>query len=194
VPVPKLDADGQIDTVTDWVELVVCDTSTEVEPLTLADALLNIVLDRETGPLFVGVKPPELVGLRVPNPLFVDDLVPDLDPEPLLLPEFVTDRLMVTLGDLEALTEPDTDFEPNGDLELLADTLYVRRALTLVVEDAEVDLVVDALAETEFEVDTDPELVFDAKGDHDPIMLPLALLDGTAVALDTDTDIKPDGV
>jgi len=123
VPVPKPEADGQIDTVTVCVELDVCDTSAEVETLTLADALLNIVLDRETGPLFVGVKPPELVGLRDVNPLFVDDLVPDLDPEPLLLPEFVTDRLMVTLGDLEALTDPDTDFEPNGDFELLADTL-----------------------------------------------------------------------
>jgi len=101
---------------------------------------------------------------------------------------------MVTLGDLEALTDPDTDFEPNGDFEVLADTLYVISALTLVVEETELDLVVDALAETEFEVDTEPELVLDAAGDHDPTMLPLALLDGTAVALDTDTDINPEGV
>lgn len=194
MPVPKPEADGQIDTVTDWVELVVSDITAEADTLKLAESLLNAVADRETRALFVGVESAELVGLRVTKPLCVDDLVPDLDPEPLLLPEFVTDRLMVTLGDLEALTDPDVDFEPNGDLEPLQDTLYVRSGLTLMLEEAELDLVVDALAETEFEVDTEPELVLDAAGDHDPIMLPLALLDGTAVALDTDTDIKPEGV
>jgi len=101
---------------------------------------------------------------------------------------------MVTLGDLEALTDPDVDFEPNGDLEPLLDTLYVRSGLTLMLEDAELDLVVDALAETEFEVDTEPELVLDAKGDHDPIMLPVMLSDGLALKLATDTDINPEGV
>jgi len=55
VPVPKVEADGQIDTVADWVELVVSDITADADTLTLADALLNIVLDRETGPLFVGV-------------------------------------------------------------------------------------------------------------------------------------------
>jgi hypothetical protein len=116
VPVLRLDADPQFDTDTDCVELVVSDGTAEAEPLKLPDALLNVVPDRETTALFVGVGPAELVAHAVPAPLFVGDPVPDLDTEPLLLPEFVTDRLMVALDDLEALTDPETDLDTNGDL------------------------------------------------------------------------------
>ena len=119
MPVLRPDADPQIDTDTDCVELVVSDGTEEAEPLKLPDALLNVVADRETTPLFVGVGPAELVAHAVPAPLFVGDRVPDLEPEPLLLPEFVTDRLMVTLGDLEVLTDPETDLDTNGDLDAL---------------------------------------------------------------------------
>jgi len=55
VPVPKPEVDGQIDTVTDWVELVVSDITAEADTLKLAESLLNAVADRETSALFVGV-------------------------------------------------------------------------------------------------------------------------------------------
>lgn len=63
-----------------------------------------------------------------------------------------------------------------------------------MLDDAELDLVVDALAETELEVDTDPELVLETNADKVPTMLPVMLSDGLALKLDTETDISPEGV